>query len=358
MTWVVLILAGSLFAYASNRFSLQSISLAVICALALVYGLAPGPMQGPVTPAFSGLASEALVAIVGLMVLGKALMMTGALRPLATALSALLARVPRAAFILVLVGGFAISGFLNDTPVVVMLLPVLLGAAAQASKPAGPMLMPMNYAVILGGMMTAIGTSTNLLVNGLSGANGGPTFDFFDFYLIALPAALLGLSYLVLVAPRLLRRSGEQPRPESATRFLATLRIDASSPLVDKPLYKLRKQLGGQVAFRHLMRRHREMARFPTLRAARGRSARSGRHRRGPARSRGPARPRSQFRAGEHQRDRRADGTRAATTSVRGLGGQPDCRSFGRQQRPALALRSHHRRFVGTGIGFPHPESG
>ncbi|MEZ5653521.1 MAG: SLC13 family permease [Burkholderiaceae bacterium] len=265
MTPVVVVLVLSLIAYASNRISLQSISLAVICSLAVIYGLDDKPDDGSLLPAFSGFASEALVAIVGLMVLGKTLMMSGALRPVAALLSGALTRVPRLAFIAVLAGGLAISGFLNDTPVVVMLLPILLGATAQIGRPAGGMLLPMNYAVILGGMMTAIGTSTNLLVNGLSADNGGPRFGFFDFYLITLPTVLLGLAYLVLVAPRLLRGAGNEPRQEAQTRFLVSLRIDAESPLIDKPIYALRKRLPASVTLRHLMRNEREIARFPTV---------------------------------------------------------------------------------------------
>ena len=81
--WITLILVLSLVAYASNRISLQSISLAVISALALVYALAPADAGNsyPITAAFSGFASQALVAIVALMVLGKSLIVSGALQP-------------------------------------------------------------------------------------------------------------------------------------------------------------------------------------------------------------------------------------------------------------------------------------
>lgn len=266
MNWIILILVLSLIGYASNRFTLQSISLSVVCALALVYALAPGDLAPSVAPAFSGFASQALIAIVALMVLGKALIISGALQPVARLLSVALARVPRLAFVAVLFGGFSISGFLNDTPVVVMLLPILLGAASQAgSASPGAMLMPMNYAVILGGMMTAIGTSTNLLVNGLSADNGGPRFEFFDFYLVALPSALLGLVYLAVVAPLLLRNAGEASRPERQTRLLATFRLAEDSPLVGKPLHTLRRGLGDGAVLRHLMRNGHEIARLPTV---------------------------------------------------------------------------------------------
>ncbi|MGB7298783.1 MAG: SLC13 family permease [Burkholderiaceae bacterium] len=273
--WVTLILLASLAAYASNRFSLQSISLAVITALALVYALVSGngpdgTTANPVAAAFSGFASEALVAIVALMVLGKSLIVSGALQPVSTLLSSALTSFPKLAFSAVLVGGFAISGFLNDTPVVVMLMPIILGAAAQTGASAGAMLMPMNYAVILGGMMTAIGTSTNLLVNALSADNGGPRFDFFDFYLIALPAAAVGLVYLLTVAPWLLRNADRAAPTEEEALFLTSLQVTADSAVVDAMLYEIKGKLGRNVTIRHLMRSDREVTRFPTARVRRG----------------------------------------------------------------------------------------
>ncbi|MEZ5726656.1 MAG: SLC13 family permease [Burkholderiaceae bacterium] len=173
-TWLTLLLLASLVAYASNRFSLQSVSLALIGALAVLYAFLPGT-PAP-TQAFTGFASEALVAIVGLMVLGRVLIMTGAMSPVSLLLSGALEHYPKAAFAAVLLGGFAMSGFLNDTPVVLLLIPLLVGAAERAGSNAARMLLPMNYAVILGGMMTAIGTSTNLLVSALSGSAGGPSW--------------------------------------------------------------------------------------------------------------------------------------------------------------------------------------
>lgn len=264
-TQITLILVLSLVAYASNRVSLQTVSLAVIGALALVYTFAPADGAIPITAAFSGFASEALIAIVALMVLGKSLIVSGSLQPVSVLLSGALTRFPKAAFAAVLVGGFSISGFLNDTPVVVMLLPIIIGAAAQTGTSAGSMLLPMNYAVILGGMMTAIGTSTNLLINALSADNGGPKFDFFDFYLVALPGAAIGLVYLLTVAPWLLRNTATDTQDDDDEQFLSSFRVTDESPVVNKMLFEARRRLGNQVTIRHLMRNNREMTRFPTV---------------------------------------------------------------------------------------------
>ncbi|MFK7963370.1 MAG: SLC13 family permease [Burkholderiaceae bacterium] len=268
--WIAFISVFALVAYASNRFSLQSVSLSLIAALAILYAVHPNPGTLSVSNAFSGFASEALITIVALMVLGKSLIVTGALQPVANLLGDALSRTPQLAFLAVLVGGFALSGFLNDTPVVVMLLPILLGAAASAGRSAGSMLMPMNYAVILGGMMTAIGTSTNLLVNGLSADNGGPSFKFFDFYLVALPAAALGLVYLMFIAPLLLRNSNQKEDGPAEEVFLSSVRLNQDNKFVGQTVSSLRTALGQQVQLKHLVRGGREVMRFPTARLDRG----------------------------------------------------------------------------------------
>jgi len=268
--WIALISVLALVAYASNRFTLQSVSLTLIAALAVLYSLAPNPGELSVSSAFSGFASEALITIVALMVLGKSLIVTGALQPVANLLGNALAKTPTIAFLAVLVGGFSLSGFLNDTPVVVMLLPILLGAAASAGRSASSMLMPMNYAVILGGMMTAIGTSTNLLVNGLSADNGGPSFKFFDFYMVALPAAALGLVYLMFVAPLLLRSSGSADEAPAEEVFLSSVRLNQDNKFVGQTVSALSTTLGQQVRLKHLVRAGREVMRFPTARLAAG----------------------------------------------------------------------------------------
>jgi di/tricarboxylate transporter len=100
----------------------------------------------------------------------------------------------------------AVSGVMNDTPIVVLMMPVLLSVAARTGTHASSTLLPMNYAVIIGGMATTIGTSTNLLVVGLAADLGVPAFGLFDFVHIVAIAAAVALPYLWLVLPRLLPR--------------------------------------------------------------------------------------------------------------------------------------------------------
>ncbi len=107
---------------------------------------------------------EALVAICSLMILGRALMVTGALEPVASVLARLWAFNRLVALFALLAVAMGLSMVINDTPVVVILMPVVIGLALRAGGSASKMLMPMNFAVIIGGMATTIGTSTNLLI--------------------------------------------------------------------------------------------------------------------------------------------------------------------------------------------------
>jgi len=203
-------------------------SLGIIGVLALGFDLFP--YQGPngslgANDFFTGFGHEALIAICALMVLGRGLLMTGALEPLARGLAAIWQRNQTLAMLAVLISCIALSGILNDTPIVVLMTPVLISLATRTGTGPGPLLMPMNFAVLIGGSATAIGTSTNLLVVSLSAELGLPRFGIFEFTPMALYAAGPALLYLLLIAPRLLKNSGIKPDVETPRDFNAIMRI-------------------------------------------------------------------------------------------------------------------------------------
>jgi di/tricarboxylate transporter len=107
----------------------------------------------------------------------------------------------------------SISALIYDTPVVVLMIPALVSLAARTGTSPTRTLLPMNYAVVIGGMATTIGTSTNLLVVGIADKLGVPAIGLFDFTFIVAIAAAVALPYLWLVVPRLLPKdSGNRPR--------------------------------------------------------------------------------------------------------------------------------------------------
>ena len=236
----MLLFAAVVFAlFIHNRWSISTISLGVLALLPLGFTLFPLVRDGePLNPArfFSGFASPALVAICALMVVGHGLVVTGALEPAARRLANLVARYPRRALLAVLVLAASASGVVNDTPVVVLLIPLLLAAAHQAKVPAAGLLLPMNYAVLIGGMATSIGTSTNLIIVAIAASLGVRPFGMFDWFGLVALAAVPALAYLWLVAPRLLRQVPALTQDFSDDVFDAELYIDEDSAMAGKPL--------------------------------------------------------------------------------------------------------------------------
>jgi di/tricarboxylate transporter len=108
------------------------------------------------------------------------------------------------ALLVTLVAGAILSAFMNNTPIVVLLMPILVGVTLRVKLPVSGIMLPMGLATIIGGMSTTIGTSTNLLVVGISQDLGIIEFGMFDFALPVLIVGGIGILCLWLVAPRLL----------------------------------------------------------------------------------------------------------------------------------------------------------
>ena len=261
------------FLFTRERIPIPVTSLIVIAVLALGLYLYPysGP-EGELGPRqiFSGFGHEALVSICCLMILGRALMVTGALEPIARLLARLWAFNRHLAMLCILAVAMGLSGFINDTPVVVVLMPVVIGLAMRAGGSPSRMLMPMNFAVIIGGMATTIGTSTNLLIVSLAQDHGLPPVYMFEFTpLVAGPAAL-ALVYLWLVAPLLLEAkrgplTGVEPR-----RFDAILYIGPRSRARDKTLAKARRWTGNKMEVVRVQRGGESLAPLGELRLVEG----------------------------------------------------------------------------------------
>lgn len=250
--------------FASEKLPVESTGLLVLVCIVALFQVFP---YGDVSPVsfFYGFGHEALIAICALMVLGRGLVATGALEPASRLLARLLEARPGAALLLVLVLCAAASGVLNDTPIVVLMLPVLVGAALRTGTSPARTLMPMNYAVLIGGMGTTIGTSTNLIVVSMAADLGVRRFEMFDFIHVTALAAVPGLAYLWLVLPRLIPERGAPMGDAKPQVFSAVLHLAEGGFADGKTLAEVQKKAEGLRPMRVVRGAGLELARLPTM---------------------------------------------------------------------------------------------
>ncbi|MSO81149.1 MAG: hypothetical protein EXQ97_05920 [Alphaproteobacteria bacterium] len=238
-TFAIIVVA--LAFYACGRVPMEITSLGVICALLLLFHLFPvagadgGAALAP-EHLLAGFANPALLTVAALLVMGHGLVQTGALERAAWIVVTLVHGRVVLAPALVLVTAIIISAFLNNTPVVVLLIPVVQAISERLGHTPSRLMIPLSYAAILGGMTTLIGTSTNLLVSGSLVQLGLPALTIFQFTAPGVVLAALGALYIVFLAPRML----PDRVPLSATlggadghKFLAQIAVIDSSRMAN-----------------------------------------------------------------------------------------------------------------------------
>jgi di/tricarboxylate transporter len=241
LMWATLLLvAAAIVFYAAEQIPLELTSIGLIATLLLLFYVFPlrGPMgENILAPGrlLEGFANPALIAVLALLVIGQGMIRTGALDRAAQVVLRLGGGhvVPSVIITLILVAGM--SAFLNNTPVVVIFIPIMQALSERFGRSVSNFMMPLSFAAILGGMTTLIGSSTNLLVSSSLIELGETPFSFFSFTIPGLVLASIGLVYVFLVAPRLLpERATLAGRlvGESGKQFIAQITVPAQSKLV------------------------------------------------------------------------------------------------------------------------------
>jgi di/tricarboxylate transporter len=247
---VLILVVMALILFTREELPLETSSLAVLAALLLGFELFPYKVDGAAlhaTDFFSGFGHEALIAVCALMIAGQGLVRTGALEPLGRSLAGLWSVSPSLSLLLTLIVSGALSAFVNNVPVVVLLLPILISIAHRTGASASGMLMPMGMATLVGGMSTTIGTSTNLLVVSVAADLGMPRFQMFDFIVPAAVAGSAAIAFLWLIAPRILP-DRETPLGDMSPRvFDGHLHVDEDSFANGKTLSEVIEKAGGQL---------------------------------------------------------------------------------------------------------------
>ena len=238
--WLTIAVIGvAIYLYVSERLNIERSSIIVLAALMLVFEvvpLAPLPGREKIDSALllSGFANPALIAVLCLLIIGQGLMRTGALDWVVRFILRITGDQGHGAIILTFAAVLLSSPFMNNTPVVIMFIPILETVAHQRNIPASRVMMPLSFVAIMAGMTTLIGSSTNLLISGTLGQLGERPLGFFEFTVPGLVLAGVGVLYLLFIAPRLLKdRTSPMGRITEGPhrRFIAQLTVADSSKL-------------------------------------------------------------------------------------------------------------------------------
>lgn len=218
MTWEVLfVFALLLFAIISfiwERIPADLTSLTVFGILIFVSMLTESEALPSLEKMLGVFGNSAPLTIAGMFIVSAALEKTGAI-DLITGSMRKLVKLPYRGFIFVMVLGVAaVSAFVNNTPVVIVLMPVVLSLSRDMGVASSKLLIPLSYASIFGGTCTLLGTSTNLLASGILRDAGHDPIGMFELAAVGLPILAVGSVYLVVFGNKLL------PHRETLTSIL------------------------------------------------------------------------------------------------------------------------------------------
>jgi len=250
-----IIIIGSTL-YATRRLPFEVTSILIIISLAFTKIL-------PLDVAFSGLASTATVTIAAMFILSGGLIRTGALEAVTLYLSKLSMGSPRRLLFLLAIVIPLASGFVNNTPIVVMMVPVILSLSRQFKISPSKLLIPVSYFSLLGGTLTIFGTSTNILLDDLYRQAGGPGFGVFEFAPLGIIYWLVGGLFIFFFSDRLLPSHSplnNTLRKRNESIYISEITLVAESLLVNQQVAHIFSRIatGGQrptVPLRHGSRR-------------------------------------------------------------------------------------------------------
>ena len=217
--------------FVTETFTLDVTALLLLSILFLLGYLSP-------TEAVSGFSNPAVITIAFLFVLSHALQKTGVLEYIVIRVNRLASRSKILGTAVYLIAIGITSAFVNNTAIVAIFMPVTIRLAHTYQVSPSKMLIPLSYAAILGGTLTLVGTSTNLLVNSIYSANGNvEPLGMFEFAQYGVILMSLGLLYLLFFAPRLLPSrtvTSSLTKSYHLGGYLTEMKIVEGSPLLGK----------------------------------------------------------------------------------------------------------------------------
>ncbi|MAZ75823.1 MAG: SLC13 family permease [Micavibrio sp.] len=239
MWFVLAVTAAAIFFFAREKYPLEVTCVGILMALLLFGQVFPVPDANgrnmlDAYHLLSGFSNPALLSVLALLVMGQAIIRTDSLRPIIQLFVKSGFMPPQLSIFFILLFVLSFSAFLNNTPLVILAIPIMQALAISAGVSDSKIMMPLSYAAILGGMMTLVGSSTNLLVSSTMVELGYDPLGFFDFFVPGVILASVGLVYVVFILPFFMpdRRSLTQELRGDEKEFVAEIDVTDDSLLV------------------------------------------------------------------------------------------------------------------------------
>jgi len=249
------LIVSTLIIFAFELFSIEVTAMVMLTVLVAIGFVEPAE-------AVAGLSNKAVVTIGALFILSRALVKTGALEYGAFYLSYRFGKQKWLAVAIFLAVVGLLSGFLNNTAIVAVFIPLAMSLCRRLEISPSRLMLPLSYVSILGGCLTVIGTSTNLLVSSLAEAYGKPPLAMFEFTHLGLIFLAIGLAYSVGVGWNYLP---QRVNPASLTNtynlasYLMELRVPPDSKLIERTCRDLRVRERYGITVLSIMRGDRRM---------------------------------------------------------------------------------------------------
>jgi di/tricarboxylate transporter len=194
-------------------------------------------ISGLLTPreAVSGFANPAVITVGAMFVVSRGLMRTGGVEFLGRQIIKIAKKNVTAALALILVSVAFASAFINNTPVVILFIPVVMAMCCELGLSPSKFLIPVSYASILAGTCTLIGTSTNIIISDLSAQHGYGEIAMFELAVVGVPIAVVGIIFLLVAAPKILPGLANpicQLSDGDHRKYLSELKIREGSTLI------------------------------------------------------------------------------------------------------------------------------
>ncbi|MGB1360933.1 MAG: SLC13 family permease [Alphaproteobacteria bacterium] len=233
-----LTLITAFYFYSTEKLSIEITSIWILGSLSLFFYAFPildagGINTMGISNIFAGFTNPAVITVISLMIIGETLNETGALESLG---NYLIKKRNNKPFFILTIGLIFIgimSAFLNNVPMVVVFMPVIIALTARLKMSGSKWLLPLSYITILGGMTTLVGSSTNLIVSGAIEQSGETPFTFFSFTEIGVMLALIGGVYTIFILPRIIpaKRTLRSEVEIDERKFFSNIKVSESSPL-------------------------------------------------------------------------------------------------------------------------------